>query len=412
MTEIDPPGSRIARLRAQQNRIDATLGLSPYREFAEALSRQDRLFEQIRQPALEALTKSLEWPNLSAAFHSGRLASQASNALAQSATVARDLAVTEAQRALARTTQEFNHALKNAVQANNRAIRLNDDVMRVEIERAAAALHRVRDGSAQISRHQKALVSRLTKLTIPWVFKDYPGLSVTGLVRLAGLRDVVADADPYTMPASDIYRNELGDPVSFDPDAAPEEREAAVIDAGTNPEVVAFPAAAYPGVLVVAGFEFDLPSLIPPTSEGGDTSGVFHLHHRELFDQVEHHLRRLVATELRQVAGSRWIRRRVPENTRDKWDKRKQKDQDRRGDSYGLIYYADLMDMSDIICRGDNWNDAFSEIFKDRDDFQVGMRRLNPIRHAIAHGRPLVRTDQLVLCAEAIRVLRALGLMQ
>ena len=409
MNEIDLTGSRIAKLLAQHNRIDETLRRSTYREFAEALSRQGPV-EPI-QSTFDALTKSLEWPSMSTAFHSARLASQAANALAQTASLTQDHAVREAHRALA-ITNEFNHALKNAIQANNRAIRLHQDTIRADIERAAAELQRARDYSARITRHQKALASRLTKLTIPWVLKDYPALSVTGLVRLASLRDVVTEADPYTLPASDLYRHELGDPVPFNPDAAPEEREVTAIDSGTNPEVVAFPPAAYPSVLVVAGFEFDLPRLYAPTSDGGDNTGVFDAHHRELLEQVEHRLRSLVATELSRVAGTRWIRRRVPENTRIKWDRRKQEDQYRRSDSYALIYYADLMDLSDIICRRDNWNDVFSAIFMDRDDFQVGMRRLNPIRRAIAHGRPLVRTDQLVLCAEAIRLLRALGVMQ
>ena len=389
----------------------------PIANSPEALSRQDRLLEQIRQPTFEALTRSVEWVDISAAFHSARLARQSYNSFAQSARSAHELAVRDAHRALVRTNEftkfeEFNHALKKVIQANNRAINLHHDAIRTDIERAAAVLQQARDYSARLTRRQNELASRLASLTVPWAFEEYPALSVMGLARLTGMREIVAEANPYTMPTSDLYRHELGEPVPFDPEAAPEEREAAAMDSGMNPEVVAFPPVAYPRVLVVAGFQFDLPALDAPASNGGDTTGIFHHHHRELLDQIEHRLRKLVATELRRVAGSRWIRRRVPENTRDKWDRRKQEDQDRRGDSYALIYYADLMDMSDIICRGDNWNDIFSAIFKDRADFQIGMRRLNPIRHAMAHGRPLVRTDQLALCAEAARLLRALGVMQ
>ena len=89
MTEPDPPGSRIARLLAQQNRIGEVLRQSPYLDLAEALSRQDRLLELSPQPNLEALTKSLEWSNLSSAFHTARLASQASYAFARSARLCR-----------------------------------------------------------------------------------------------------------------------------------------------------------------------------------------------------------------------------------------------------------------------------------------------------------------------------------
>ena len=162
--------------------------------------------------------------------------------------------------------------------------------------------------------------------------------------------------------------------------------------------------------MVVAGFKFKLSEVRAPVSDNGDRTGNFDSQHRELLHQVEHRLRILVEAELRRVGGSKWIRKRVSEKTRTKWEERKQEDYDRRGDSYALIYYADLMDLSDIICRKDNWRDAFLPKFKNREDFQVAVRRLNPIRHAIAHGRPLVDADQILLSSEALRLLRALGL--
>ena len=323
----------------------------------------------------------------------------------------------EAHRALATTDaftrfQQLYRDLKHATLTHNHAILLHEDAIRAYTERTAAALCPTLDYVTEFGRHQTALVDRLTKLTTPWALRDYPALSATGVFRLTWLRGIVAAADPYTAPASDAYQEEVGDPVSFDPEAAPEEREAAAIESGMNPEVVAFPPVAYPHVLVVAGFDFNLPAMDAPTSDKGDSTGDFDSQYRELLQQVEHRLRTRVETELGRVESSAWVRRRVPKDIRDKWDDRKQQDHDRRGDSYAPIYYADLMDLSDIIRRKDNWKDVFSAVFKDPDDFQVAMRRLNPIRHAVAHGRPLVRTDQLILCAEALRLLRALGLIQ
>ena len=143
MTKPDPLGSRIAKLLAQQNRIGEALRQSPYLDLAKALSLQDRLLELSPQPNLEALTKSLEWPNLSSAFHTVRLASQASYAFARSAELAHDRAVREAYRTLTRTSaftkfSELDQAFKSAIQANNPAIRLPDDLIRADIERAAA----------------------------------------------------------------------------------------------------------------------------------------------------------------------------------------------------------------------------------------------------------------------------------
>ena len=80
-----------------------------------------------------------------------------------------------------------------------------------------------------------------------------------------------------------------------------------------------------------------------------------------------------------------------------------------RGDSFPLIFYADFTDLSEIICRRDNWNVSFHQLFASKPDLHVSLQRLIPVRKAIAHNRPLVRTDQIVLFSEAYRILAALG---
>ena len=320
-----------------------------------------------------------------------------------------------AARALATTDlfaklQRFDRDLARTILTANRAIVPAADAIRPFAERAVAAL-RPTAAFADALATQQTTWARMAELGTPWALKDHLAVSATGFVRIARLRDVAAGQAPYEPAASEAYEEELGEPVPFDPDDAPEEREAAAVDAGTNPEVVAFPAPAYPQVLVVAGFEFDLPASPAPPPDSDDGTAAFDPHHAALLRHLENRLRAFVEAELGRIDGPAWIRRRVPEKMKDKWENRRDTDLDRRRDSYPLIYYADLTDLSDVICRNDNWDDAFKRIFRHKDELQVGMRRLGPIRNALAHSRPLVRTDQLFLACEALRLLRALGVI-
>uniref|UniRef100_UPI003D6B6B21 Swt1 family HEPN domain-containing protein n=1 Tax=Pelagimonas sp. TaxID=2073170 RepID=UPI003D6B6B21 len=104
-----------------------------------------------------------------------------------------------------------------------------------------------------------------------------------------------------------------------------------------------------------------------------------------------------------------WLKRRVNGDLQKRWQERKTADHDRRGDSYPLLYYADFMDLADIICQRQNWNDAFQRFFQSKPDFQASMQRLAPVRNNIGHNRPLVRADQITLLAEGYRILNALG---
>ena len=371
------------------------------------LEQQDRFQKLLRQPAIEALTTSHQWPDISVTLAAARRAEQISTALADSARVQNDSLV-HAARAFATSDlftelQRIDQELTRRVLTANRAILPTIDALRPLAEQAVAALQPI--------AAQRTTLAKMAKLTTPWLLKNHAAVSATGFVRIAHLRDVATEHQPYEPAASEAYEEQLGEPVPFNPDDAPEEREAAAIDAGTNPEVVAFPTPAYPQVLFVAGFKFDLPSSPAPPSDSGDGSAAFDPQHAALLRYLEDRLRTFVVAELSRIEGPAWIRMRVPKAMKDKWENRRDKDRDQRGDSYPSIYYADLTDLSDVICRNDNWNDAFKPIFKHKPDLQVGMRRLNPIRNALAHSRPLVRTDQLSLACEALRLFRALGVM-
>ena len=274
---------------------------------------------------------------------------------------------------------------------------------------AARAIRPLHDHFAEIDHWHSSIAQRMAALTAPWAMEDYIGVSVAGFARIARLHDLSTGTGPFAPQTGEVFRQELGQPVLFDADQEPDERESAAIDAGLNPEVVAFPASVYPSVLFSAGFEFSIEVIGDVRSDKGDESGVFDPQHASLLGQVEHRLRMTVETELRKLAGENWYRSCVPGPTWQRWRDRKDEDYRRRGDSFRLIFYADFTDFSEIICRKDNWNGAFHRLFVSKTDLQVSLQRLSPIRKAIAHNRPLVRTDQLILFSEACRVLSALG---
>ena len=399
MTRSTSPTDELARLVAHQNPL-AELR-SPALEFAKEFERQRRLIAEIQQPAaLAKLAQSEHWADISATIRALHRATQPSAATTTKLiSAAQHLASSDVFRDLRRVALAADRALLPTLES-----------LQSFASQAAAAIRPVQAHADAIARQHSALIDNLAALKVPWMLKDYPAVSVTGFARISRLRALPQELEPYAPSASEIYQDELGDPVPFDADDSPEERESAALDAGLNPELVAFPSSAYPSVLFAAGFEFRLEPLEPPATESGDRTGRFDAGHGELLYHVENRLRATVESKLRGIAGSAWIRTRVPGELRDEWKRRRQKDRDQHRDAYPLIHYADLMHLEAVICRNDNWIEAFAVVFRNKPDFQVSIRRLGPVRNAIAHNRPLPRTDRLTLVSEAHRLFSALDL--
>lgn len=342
----------------------------------------------LTRQAFDAYTRSEQWAELSGAI----------------ARVHADLRRPETLAAI----EQIDKNLKTIALTANGAILPLAARIQTFSEAAARAVRPLQEHFAQMEAWQSSLAERMTALTTPWALEEHLGVSVVGFARIARLHDLSVGGSPFDPATSEILDEELGEPVPYDAEAEPEDREAARIDAGLNPEIVAFPADVYPGVLFAAGFELRIEAIAPVRSEGGDDSGVFDPQHAGLLRQVENRLRELIETELRRLARDGW-QRRIHGDVRKKWQDRKTRDHDQRGDSYSLLFYADFMDLADVICQGNNWNEAFQQFFTSKQDFLLSMQRLSPVRNAIGHNRPLVRADQVTLFSEAFRMLRALG---
>ena len=156
------------------------------------------------------------------------------------------------------------------------------------------------------SELRSSLLKRMNSIAGSWAIDGHLTDSITSFARIARLHDIAAGAPPFIRQNSKVFDEELGMPVPFDANMEPTDREIAMMNAGLNPEVIAFPTSVYPSVLTSAGFEFRIESIDNVTSDKGDNSGVFNSQHNSLFTQVEVNLRLRIQIELKTIAGEKW----------------------------------------------------------------------------------------------------------
>ncbi|WP_179381738.1 Swt1 family HEPN domain-containing protein [Jannaschia marina] len=366
---------------------------SPAMQAARMLEQNDiqRLIDSVTttHAVFDAFTKSQQWAEVSGAV-----------AAAHSA-----LARPETFEALQRIDAHLKHLVTNVHHA---VVPMADQLQSFSLA-AAQAVHPLQEHFQRIETWQTSLADRMAQLGTPWAIEDHLGVSIVGFARIARLHDISGMAEPFNPAVVEVFAEELGEPVAFDEHQSPDDREAAQIDAGLNAEIVAFPQETYPEVLFSAGFELRIEAVAPVRTDGGEV-GRYDPQHAGLLGEIENRLRALIETELQRIEGEAWLRRRVHGDLRRKWQDRKTAEHEQRGDSFPILYYADFMELMHIICEGRNWKEAFQRFFVSKEDFQVSMQRLAPVRNTIGHNRPLVRSDQLILLAEGTRILRALGI--
>jgi hypothetical protein len=266
-------------------------------------------------------------------------------------------------------------------------------------------------GLVSVSAWECALAARMAAVDTAWAFPDHLGPSMLGFARLSRLSDAVHTAEPYAEPVGELVADELGVGAETDQSDEPIARDMAAIEAGLRPELIAFPSEAYASVLTAVGFELHFKGLpVPQASEAPDPGAAFDPMHSLVLTQIEQRLRQFVETRLQALNGAKWIKQRVAESVRKRWMDRQAEERAAGRPVYSSIQYADFMDLADVIGQRNNWHDVFGATFGNRDDFTLSLRRLHPVRKAVAHGRPLGRADVLTLLSEATRIFRALGI--
>ena len=269
-----------------------------------------------------------------------------------------------------------------------------------------------RGAFASVSDWEASLTVRMATLQTPWALRDCLDQSVIGFAHLSRLSDAVHTEEPYSELVGELVADELGDGVEAEEqDDSPTAHDTAAIEAGLNPDLIAFPPSAYREVVSAAGFTFRLPPLpVPQAVESADPNAVFDPTHWRVLTELEQQLRNIVEKRLSALHGEKWLKRRIPEEVHQRWLKRQEKDRQDGQSVYPPIQYADFMDLAAVIGRADNWREVFEPIFRNQDDLMVSFHRLQPIRNSIAHSRPLGRFHVLTLVSEATRIFNILGI--
>lgn len=111
----------------------------------------------------------------------------------------------------------------------------------------------------------------------------------------------------------------------------------------------------------------------------------------QILKKLEQTFREFIQSKLTTISKN-WWNERVSEDVRINAEQRKKKNESPWNWVVGgspLIDYIDFTDYAKIITRRDNWNDAFRDVFHNREELLSKLKELEPIRNAIMHSRNL-----------------------
>lgn len=254
------------------------------------------------------------------------------------------------------------------------------------------------------------VIEQMRTINDPWILKQAPATSMIGFAELTALHQTFLRPDPLRTHVQEIVDDALGDIIEFDPDADEDDMDADAIEAGAGESLIAFPKAQYGAVLIAAGFDFKfvMPKA-PKPIEGAMVIHPYDATDHQIIYALERHFRELVMQKLSGIVGRGWFKQRVPSDVRNNCQERQDTARQKGEPIFELIEYADFSDIQKIVCRNDNWKEAFAPIFLHKEQTGLSLERLKPVRDAIAHNRGLGSVAKLTLASEAARLFTALG---
>lgn len=395
----------LARLNKQQEQIERlTAASSPVIErYLADQERINRLID-VAQPSTDLLRRWQENdPRDFIRREMERLNSASTLIRAAEAAMAKPRLVEQAER----LAKQLEHATGAPIAARF----LEQNSLAQIAEKIARQIDPFRE---VIERHQlwvERIESQMRALSTPWIRPDIAALSIEGFAIVSRLNTVVRHKAPFDEEASEIIDEDLGDPIVIDDDADPEARDAAHIEAGMHPGMLAFAPPAVGEILIQTGFVLRAEyAPIPVTTDGSDPGLIFHPGHNALITAVEQHLRALISAKMSTQYGDDWIDKRIDSTVVAEWRLRREEAVAKGEPPFELLQYSYLMELKDIIIRRDHWRAVFADVFRSKEHFAVSMERLHPIRRPLAHGRPIGTGQQFHLISEAGRILSAMGI--
>lgn len=119
---------------------------------------------------------------------------------------------------------------------------------------------------------------------------------------------------------------------------------------------------------------------------------------------------------MQSLDGVKWYKKRLPEDILKKYRDGIEAEKNIKWINlipHHPLYYTDFPDLKKIICRADNWDVCFKNIFGPRKIIiESLLSEIEPIRNCIAHNRKLSRNNLLVLKGTFHKIYSLLGKRQ
>ena len=287
-----------------------------------------------------------------------------------------------------------------------KASQLDSLFKQLEISQISSAFQSFRQQEETIKNAMKAMHT-------PWLNSTDLFRSVTGFSELQNIGSMIKGFSAFDDKMAEALRTDLGD--WRDPIIWPEEifenpvaRSSFYLDLGFNPTLTDFPASAFQEGLSIAGLSDVSETDNQETSF--DDDGLVRT--KQAFERLQHFeiaLRRFIEKQMISTFGQSWIKQKIPGEMKASWEDKKEKARAAGEPERPLIEYADFTDYQKIIERKDNWQNVFGAVFKRPALIQESLQRLYPIRICTMHARIITQDDELYLCAETRRILKAIG---
>ena len=258
----------------------------------------------------------------------------------------------------------------------------------------------------------------------PWFNIENKFASLTAVSELHTMAMGLLERPPFSEALTKLFRCDFGDwrfvgklPDSLFTD--PIARCDFYRELGFNNTLTGFPQPVFDEILDVSGLR---PRVLPepvkayrygldldPDEKSEDKVPALNLEAYGLIYRLETHLRRFIDRQMTTHFGPSWIKQHTPGDMYPEWKRKQQDDIDSGKPAQPLVAYADFTDYSRIICRRDNWNQVFALFFRRKTDIEESLIRLRPVRTCTMHVRVIAPDDHLILLAETVRILRAIG---
>lgn len=265
------------------------------------------------------------------------------------------------------------------------------------------------------SKQARELAERLAGITKPWSTFGNETASIAAAMRLSQLATFTSELPAFSKERTALKAIEFGqfDRVMPVAEALDDEDEGETVytEAGRNPALVAFPSEGYSEVLSATGWVFDIkpPEFIRP--DGTPLAqAIIDPRDHFIITMIEGHLKAMIAAALIAAGGmaaiSRLFGNRIPD-----WERKRDDALRKNEQELHLIYYADFMEMAEIVLNKELWESTFKAVFRNKDRFRMAIERLHGLRIPTSHSRPLTRTGKLRLMAEAMELFEAIGVI-